>query len=135
MDEPTSALDPISTGKIEELAVELKKEYTIVMVTHNMQQALRVSDQTAFFLLGEVVEDGPHGKAVLQPPRISAPRITSQGGSADMRRQFDEQLEELAREMISMGAMIESAIDKACDALMRHDVALAKKRDGGRSPH
>lgn len=56
MDEPTSALDPISTSKIEELAVELKKQYTIVMVTHNMQQALRVSDKTAFFLHGEIVE-------------------------------------------------------------------------------
>lgn len=56
MDEPTSALDPISTSKIEDLAVELKKKYTIVMVTHNMQQAARISDKTAFFLLGEVVE-------------------------------------------------------------------------------
>lgn len=56
MDEPTSALDPISTSKIEDLAIELKKEYTIVMVTHNMQQAVRVSDNTAFFLLGEVIE-------------------------------------------------------------------------------
>lgn len=56
LDEPTSALDPISTGKIEELSVELKKDYTIVMVTHNMQQAARISDKTAFFLLGEVVE-------------------------------------------------------------------------------
>ena len=56
MDEPTSALDPISTSKIEDLAVELKKDYTIVMVTHNMQQAARISDKTAFFLLGEVVE-------------------------------------------------------------------------------
>ncbi|MCC8126893.1 MAG: phosphate ABC transporter ATP-binding protein PstB [Clostridiales bacterium] len=58
MDEPTSALDPISTSKIEDLAVELKKEYTIVMVTHNMQQAARISDKTAFFLLGEVIEFG-----------------------------------------------------------------------------
>ena len=58
MDEPTSALDPISTSKIEDLAVELKKNYTIVMVTHNMQQAARISDKTAFFLLGEVVEYG-----------------------------------------------------------------------------
>ena len=58
MDEPTSALDPISTGKIEELAVELKEQYTIAIVTHNMQQALRISDSTAFFLLGEVVETG-----------------------------------------------------------------------------
>ena len=56
MDEPTSALDPISTNKIEELAIELKKDYTIVIVTHNMQQAARVSDYTAFFLLGEMVE-------------------------------------------------------------------------------
>ena len=56
MDEPTSALDPISTSKIEDLAMELKKDYTIVMVTHNMQQAARISDKTAFFLLGEVVE-------------------------------------------------------------------------------
>ena len=56
MDEPTSALDPISTSKIEELAVELKKKYTIIIVTHNMQQAVRISDRTAFFLLGELVE-------------------------------------------------------------------------------
>ena len=56
MDEPTSALDPISTSKIEDLAMELKKDYTIDMVTHNMQQAVRVSDNTAFFLLGEVIE-------------------------------------------------------------------------------
>ena len=58
MDEPTSALDPISTIKIEELAMELKKDYTIVMVTHNMQQATRVSDKTVFFLLGEIIETG-----------------------------------------------------------------------------
>lgn len=58
MDEPTSALDPISTSKIEELAAELKKKYTIVIVTHNMQQAVRISDYTAFFLLGELVEYG-----------------------------------------------------------------------------
>ena len=59
MDEPTSALDPISTSKVEELAMELKKDYTIVIVTHNMQQAARISDKTAFFLLGELVEMGP----------------------------------------------------------------------------
>lgn len=58
MDEPTSALDPISTSKIEDLVIELKKQYTIVMVTHNMQQAVRVSDKTVFFLLGEVIEAG-----------------------------------------------------------------------------
>lgn len=58
MDEPTSALDPISTSRIEELVMQLKEKYTIVMVTHNMQQAVRVSDYTAFFLLGELVEFG-----------------------------------------------------------------------------
>ena len=56
MDEPTSALDPISTSKIEDLAIELKSQYTIVIVTHNMQQASRISDNTAFFLLGELIE-------------------------------------------------------------------------------
>jgi phosphate transport system ATP-binding protein len=58
MDEPTSALDPIATAKIEELIKELKKEYTIIIVTHNMQQAARISDKTAFFLMGELVEFG-----------------------------------------------------------------------------
>lgn len=67
MDEPTSALDPISTSKIEDLAIELKKCYTIVMVTHNMQQAARISDKTAFFLLGEVVEYGDTEKIFSQP--------------------------------------------------------------------
>ena len=61
MDEPTSALDPISTAKIEDLVLELKTDYTIVMVTHNMQQATRVSDKTAFFLLGEVIETNDTG--------------------------------------------------------------------------
>lgn len=67
MDESTSALDPISTGKIEELCVELKKDYTIIMVTHNMQQAVRVSDETAFFLLGEVIECGDTEKMFSVP--------------------------------------------------------------------
>ena len=67
MDEPTSALDPISTSKIEDLAMELKKDYTIVMVTHNMQQAVRISDRTAFFLLGEVVEYGDTEKLFSMP--------------------------------------------------------------------
>ena len=67
MDEPTSALDPISTGKIEELVMQLKKDYPIIMVTHNMQQALRVSDRTAFFLLGEVVEDDATDKLFSTP--------------------------------------------------------------------
>lgn len=67
MDEPASALDPISTSKIEELIHSLKKEYTIVIVTHNMQQAARISDRTAFFLLGELVECGPTGEIFSTP--------------------------------------------------------------------
>ena len=67
MDEPTSALDPISTSRIEELAIELKKCYTIVIVTHNMQQAVRISDNMAFFLLGELIEYGETEKLFSQP--------------------------------------------------------------------
>ncbi len=67
MDEPTSALDPISTSKIEELAMQLKERYTIVIVTHNMQQAVRISDRTAFFLLGELIECGETERLFSQP--------------------------------------------------------------------
>ena len=67
MDEPTSALDPISTSKIEDLATQLREQYTIVIVTHNMQQAVRISDTTAFFLLGELVEYGQTEKIFSQP--------------------------------------------------------------------
>ena len=67
MDEPTSAQDPISTSKIEDLAMELKKKYTIVIVTHNMQQAARISDQTAFFLLGNLIEYNDTEKLFANP--------------------------------------------------------------------
>ena len=67
MDEPTSALDPGSTMKVEELMSELKKNYTVVIVTHNMQQAARISDRTAFFLLGELVEAGPTAQIFSTP--------------------------------------------------------------------
>ncbi|MGN1345870.1 MAG: phosphate ABC transporter ATP-binding protein, partial [Eubacteriales bacterium] len=67
MDEPTSALDPISTSKIEELIQQLKENYTILIVTHNMQQAVRISDYTAFFLLGELIETGETEKIFSQP--------------------------------------------------------------------
>lgn len=67
MDEPTSALDPISTAKIEDLAIELKKQYNIIIVTHNMQQAVRISDKTAFFLLGEMVEFAPTDEMFSMP--------------------------------------------------------------------
>ena len=67
MDDPPSALDPISTSRIEDLAMELKKDYTIVIVPHNMQQAVRISDQTAFFLLGDLVEYGNTEEMFSQP--------------------------------------------------------------------
>ena len=67
MDEPTSALDPISTGKIEELCMELKKDVTVVIVTHNMQQAVRISDKTAFFLLGDLIEYGDTDQIFTSP--------------------------------------------------------------------
>ncbi len=82
MDEPTSALDPISTAKIEDLVLELKKDYTIVMVTHNMQQATRVSDTTAFFLLGDMIE-ADDTESCSPCRRTSAPRTTLRGGSAN----------------------------------------------------
>ena len=69
MDEPTSALDPISTSKIEDLAMELKKDYTIVMVTHNMQQAARVADKTAFFFMGDLIEYGKTEQIFENPQR------------------------------------------------------------------
>ena len=78
MDEPTSALDPISTSRIEDLAMELKKEYTIIMVTHNMQQATRISDKTAFFLLGEMVEYARYGSAFLDATEQTRQKIILQ---------------------------------------------------------
>ena len=81
-DEPCSALDPISTAKIEELIDELKQNYTIVIVTHNMQQAARVSDFTAFMYLGELIEFGPTEQDLHRADE-SAPRTTSPAASAD----------------------------------------------------
>lgn len=86
MDEPTSALDPISTSKIEDLAMELKNEYTIIMVTHNMQQAARISDKTAFFLLGEVVEYDETEK-LFSTPKDKRTEDYITGGS-DNEKQF-----------------------------------------------
>ena len=111
MDEPTSALDPISTAKIEELAMELKKNYTIVIVTHNMQQALRISDKTAFFLLGEVVEYATIRRSCSPCPRISAQRTISPGGLDKWGIGFDDELDALNTHLLEMGAMIEYAIE------------------------
>jgi phosphate transport system ATP-binding protein len=81
MDEPASALDPMATAKIEELIVELKKQYTIVIVTHNMQQAARVSDNTAFFLMGKLIEVNPTGKMFTNPQeKVTEDYITGRFG-------------------------------------------------------
>ncbi len=90
LDEPCSALDPIATAKIEELIDELKQDYTIVIVTHNMQQAARVSDFTAFMYLGELVEFDATGHDVHHPDTTSAPRTTSPAGSAERPRKENE---------------------------------------------
>ena len=81
MDEPASALDPIATQKIEELVVELKAKYTIIIVTHNMQQAARVSDRTAFFMLGKLVEFNPTDKMFTNPDeKLTEDYITGRFG-------------------------------------------------------
>ena len=82
MDEPTSALDPGSTLRIEDLMAELKKNYTVVIVTHNMQQATRISDKTAFFLVGELIEFGDTTQ-IFTNPRERRPRTISPAVSAD----------------------------------------------------
>ena len=120
MDEPTSALDPISTSKIEELAMELKEKYTIVIVTHNMQQAVRISDRTAFFLLGDLVEVRQHGADFLQPGG-QAHRGLHYGEVWLMRSRFDEQLAELNKELIEMGALCEEVIAMVSQALTAGD--------------
>ena len=122
-DEPCSALDPISTAKIEELIDELKQDYTIVIVTHNMQQAARVSDFTAFMYLGELIEFGADRDASSPRPRTSAPRPTSPAASAETRRtnnmaehtlkRFDEELERLSATISEMGGLAESQLAKA----------------------
>ena len=86
MDEPTSALDPISTSKIEDLAMELKSDYTIVIVTHNMQQAARISDKTAIFSAGRAGGVRPRPRPCSPCPRTSARKTTSRAGSADTER-------------------------------------------------
>ena len=94
MDEPTSALDPGSTMKVEELMSELKKNYTVVIVTHNMQQAARISDRTAFFLLGELVEVGPTEEIFSTPSLLPAGRA---GGGGPHRRDLQHPLRQAHR--------------------------------------
>ena len=149
LDEPTSALDPISTAKIEELITELKKEYTIAIVTHNMQQAARVSDYTAYMYLGELVEFGETDQIFLQARGARRPRTTSPAASADRRKgrssddadhtnkQFDAEMEAIRSGVLSMGGMVEKQLTRAIEALGEDDDCAAarrgRRRRGGRS--
>jgi phosphate transport system regulatory protein PhoU len=129
MDEPTSALDPISTGKIEELALTLKDRYTIIIVTHNMQQAVRISDKTAFFLLGEMVEFQPTDKlfSLPQDKRTEDYSTGRFGSIMSARLHFDEQLQRLNQELNKMAGLIERALKGASFALTKNDRRKAQR--------
>ena len=118
MDEPTSALDPGSTMKVEELMSELKKNYTVVIVTHNMQQAARISDRTAFFLLGELVEVGPTAQI------FSAPQDKEETAMS-IRKQYDTDLESLKNSLTEMGRNSADAVENALEALCVADADAA----------
>ena len=143
LDEPCSALDPISTAKIEELIDELKNDYTIVIVTHNMQQAARVSDFTAFMYLGELVEfgettkifttpdDQPHARLHHRTLRLGASVGTPEPRTKIMTehtaKAFDGDLQDLSRMVAEMGGLAEKQIADSVDALAKRDSALAQR--------
>ena len=141
LDEPTSALDPISTAKIEELISELKEDYTIAIVTHNMQQAARVSDYTAYMYLGELVEFGATDTLFLKPKRketedyITGTIRLSRGlactqdapteGDVAMNehthKQFDAEMEAIRSGVLAMGGLVETQLDRAISLLEDDD--------------
>ena len=128
MDEPTSALDPISTLKIEELMVELKKKYTVVVVTHNMQQAARVSDDTAFFLVGEVIEFNHTDDIFARPQDKTNRRLYYRtfwligGKTMSVRMNFEHELETLRENMDAMGKGIQQAFADLLSAIALNDL-------------
>jgi phosphate transport system ATP-binding protein len=113
-DEPTSALDPISTGKIEDLIEQLKSEFTIVIVTHNMQQAARISQRTAFMYLGELVEMGPTQKIFMNPEKKQT-------------QDYATGLQELRRWLAEMGGISEKMLVEGTQSLIKRDTTLAQK--------
>ncbi len=140
LDEPASALDPISTAKIEELIDELKSEYTIAIVTHNMQQAARVSDYTAFMYLGELVEFDETNKIFTAPDRQADPglhhrplrlsRTPTRRTRHDRNtpsRSFDEELSDLRSNIAEMGGLAEQQVADSVAALARRDSELAQQ--------
>ena len=118
MDEPCSALDPIATAKIEVLILELKKNYTIVIVTHNLQQAARVSDNTAFFLHGRADRSRPARRRFSPCLATSGQKTTSQEGSVNMERHFDQDLQQLKERILYMGSQAETMIHTAIKSLV-----------------
>ncbi len=129
MDEPASALDPIATARIEELILDLKQDFTIVIVTHNMQQAARISDHTAFFYLGELIEYDTTTKIFTNPAR-NKPKIMSPAGSGErspMQTHFEKELADLKDKLLTMASHAETAVRRAVEALMTRDERLAKQ--------
>ena len=129
MDEPCSALDPIATAKIEDLMQELVADYTIVIVTHNMQQAARVSDRTAFFTV-EVHDDGSRTGTIVEfdrtetiftEPERPADRGLRDGAVRMTRETFHEELEKIELELLSLGELAGTAVQRAVEALVQHD--------------
>ena len=129
MDEPCSALDPIATARIEELMLELKNSYTIVIVTHNMQQAARVSDYTGFMLLGELVEFGVTRELFTNPRdrRHPGSRASVDWRRLGMQRHFHEELEALKQTVLAMGGLVEDQIRRVMTALLERDDDLARE--------
>ena len=134
MDEPTSALDPISTQRIEDLMAELKQKYTIVIVTHNMQQAARIADRTAFFLKGEIIEAGDTLQIFQQPKdKRTEDYITGRFGGYGERSSEENMnrilmntaMEGLHESMLEMGRLCERGIDEVLSAIYRSDKELA----------
>ena len=132
LDEPCSALDPISTGKIEELIHELKSDYTVVIVTHNMQQAARCSDYTAYMYLGDLIEFGPTADLFMKPEEegdrglhhrplrlIAADNSTRGDTMTDkhLSTQFDTELSGISTRVLEMGGLVESQVAQAVYAL------------------
>ena len=130
MDEPCSALDPIATAKIEELIRELRDEYTIVIVTHNMQQASRVSDKTAFFYVGELVEFGETAQIFNRPRERQdrrlhhrAIRLSAMVYSRHILRDFDTALDSLRADALMMASLTDRNLQNAMTCLLDRDAA------------
>ena len=139
MDEPASALDPIATQRIEELVYDLKKTYTIVIVTHNMQQAARVSDYTAFFWLGRLVEYDRTDKMFTAPAEkltedyvTGTVRYSARADGTSRVRTFQEELEALQARLLEMGGLAEERVRAAVHGLVTRDTALIDKVMRGR---